>query len=320
MQPSGRMHLGNLVGALQNWKKLQDEYQSLFFIADWHALSTNFEETSHLREYTFQMAVDWFASGIDPEKSTIFLQSEVKEHAILHLLLSMITPVSWLERVPTYKDQQSELKEKDLSTYGFLGYPVLQAADILVYRADLVPVGVDQLPHLELTREIARRFNSLYKEELFPEPMHLLTKFPKVPGLDGRKMSKSYQNAIYLSDSKKEVWEKLRTMVTDPARQRRTDKGNPEICPVYDLHKIFTPAGKLPELSEGCRSAGIGCIDCKKVLDESLKETMNPITEKRESLLGNKTKIMDLLTQGSRVASSLANQTLEKVRETMKIN
>lgn len=320
MQPSGKMHLGNWVGALENWKKLQIEYQSFFFIADWHALSTNFEDTGNLRENTFQMAVDWFASGIDPEKSTVFLQSKVKEHAELHLLLSMLTPVSWLERVPTYKDQQTELKEKDLSTYGFLGYPVLQAADILIYRADLVPVGVDQLPHLELTREIARRFNVLYKSDLFPEPIHLLTKFPKVPGLDGRKMSKSYQNAVYLSDSEEEVWEKLRTMMTDPARKRRTDKGNPDLCPVFDLHKIFTPAAKLPDLAEGCRTAGIGCIECKGVLNESLKTAMNPVREKRALLLQDKSGILELLDKGSKAASLEANQTLLKVRETMKLN
>lgn len=320
MQPSGRMHLGNLMGAIENWKKLQETYQSFFFIADWHALSTNYEDTGSLREHTFQMMVDWLAAGIDPGKSTLFLQSQVKDHAVLHLLLSMITPVSWLERVPTYKDQQAQLDQKDLSTYGFLGYPVLQAADILIYRADFVPVGIDQLPHLELTREIGRRFNTIYKRNLFPEPMHLLTSFPKLPGLDGRKMSKSYNNAIYLSDSEKEVWDKLRTMLTDPARKRRTDKGNPDLCPVYDLHKIFTDQSKLPELAEGCRTAGIGCIDCKGVLNQSLKKVIDPIREKRERLVNNKKEIVEIWDQGSKAASAEADQTLELVRETMRLN
>ncbi|MBI3604625.1 MAG: tryptophan--tRNA ligase [Nitrospirae bacterium] len=319
MQPSGRLHLGNLFGALENWKKLQDEYDSYFFVADWHALSTGYEDTGSIRRYAFEMVVDWLAAGIDPKKATIFVQSRVKDHAVLHLLLSMITPVSWLERVPTYKDQQTQLSGKDLSTYGFLGYPVLQAADILIYRADFVPVGIDQLPHLELTREIARRFNTVFKTTLFPEPAHLLTPFPKLTGLDGRKMSKSYQNAIYLSDSEKEVWEKLRTMVTDPARQRRTDAGNPDVCPAFDLHKVFTQKGKLPEIDQGCRMAGIGCIDCKKILNESLKGVLDPIREEREKLIGQKDKINAIMETGSQSASKEADKTLELVKEAMKI-
>ncbi len=319
MQPSGRLHLWNLFGALENWKKLQDEYDSYFFVADWHALSTSYEDTSSIRRYTFEMVVDWLAAGIDPKKATIFIQSRVKDHAVLHLLLSMITPVSWLERVPTYKDQQTQLSGKDLSTYGFLGYPVLQAADILIYRADFVPVGIDQVPHLELTREIARRFNTVYKTTLFPEPAHILTQFPKLTGLDGRKMSKSYQNAIYLSDSEKEVWEKLRTMVTDPARQRRTDTGNPDVCPVFDLHKVFTQKGKLPEIDQGCRTAGIGCIDCKKILNESLKGILDPIREEREKLIGQKDKINAIIEAGSHSASKEADKTLELAKEAMKI-
>ncbi|MFI5303725.1 MAG: tryptophan--tRNA ligase [Nitrospiria bacterium] len=320
MQPSGRIHLGNLMGAIENWKKLQEQYDSFYFIADWHALSTNYENTENLREYSFQMVVDWFAAGINPEKATVFLQSHVKDHAVLHLLLSMITPVSWLERVPTYKDQQAQMTKKDLSTYGFLGYPVLQAADILMYRADFVPVGIDQLPHLELTREIARRFNTLYQKELFPDPKHLLTNFPKLPGLDGRKMSKSYENAIFLSDSEKEVWEKLRTMLTDPARKRRTDKGNPDICPVYDLHKIFTEAEKLPDLAEGCRTAGIGCIDCKKILHTSMKLTLDPIRENRMKLALDKKRIDEILDEGSKAASHEADKTLQMVKDAMRLN
>lgn len=319
MQPSGRLHLGNLLGALENWKKLQNEYACYFFVADWHALSTNYQDTRSIRKYTKEMVIDWISAGIDPEKATLFVQSRVKDHAVLHLLLSMITPLSWLERVPTYKEQQSQLSHKDLSTYGFLGYPVLQAADILIYRADFVPVGIDQLPHLELTREIARRFNALYKTDFFPDPMHLLTKFPKLTGLDGRKMSKSYDNAIFLSDSEKEVWEKIRTMMTDPARKRRTDRGNPDVCPVFDLHKILTDKEKLPELDQGCRTAGIGCIDCKQVLNGSLKPVLNPIRENREKLMEHPEKIDEIIVNGSKAASIEAEKTLEKVRESMQI-
>ena len=317
MRPSGRLHLGNLLGALENWKKLQNEYACYFFVADWHSLSTNYQDTGSIRKYTNEMVIDWISAGIDPEKATVFVQSRVKDHAVLHLLLSMITPVSWLERVPTYKEQQTQLSHKDLSTYGFLGYPLLQAADILIYRADFVPVGVDQLPHLELTREIGRRFNALYKTGFFPEPVHLLTQFPKLTGLDGRKMSKSYDNAIYLSDSEKEVWDKLRTMLTDPARQRRSDKGNPEVCPVFDLHKIFTGKEKLPELDQGCRTAGIGCIDCKQILNQSIKEVLNPIRENREKLIQHQDKIEEIIVKGSEAASIEAEKTLEKVKEVM---
>ena len=250
MRPTGRLHLGNFSGALENWKRLQEEYESFFFIADWHALSTDYANTSQLRDFTHEMLIDWLSAGLDPEKCTIFIQSHVPEHAELHILLSMITPLPWLERVPTYKQQQQELKEKDLSTYGFLGYPLLQSADILVYKADYVPVGIDQLPHLELTREVARRFNFLYKP-VFPEPEALMTEFPKIPGTDGKKMSKSYNNAIYLSDTKDEVWEKLRTMVTDPKRIKRTDPGDPEICPVFSLHRVYSSQEIIQQVDKG---------------------------------------------------------------------
>ncbi len=264
MQPSGPLHLGNLIGALSNWVKLQDKYECYFFVADWHALTTGYGNPSQIKEYTIDLLMNFIAAGLDPEKSTIFIQSQVPEHAELHIFLSMITPLGWLERVPTYKEKKEQIKDKDLDTYGFLGYPVLQTADIIIYRAKYVPVGIDQIPHLEISREIARRFNYLYGKEFFPEPEALLTEFPKVPGVDGRKMSKSYGNAIYLSDDEKTVTEKIRTMVTDPARKRRTDKGDPQKCPVFDLHKIFSTEEERKEVIAGCTRAEIGCIDCKK--------------------------------------------------------
>jgi len=240
MQPSGRLHLGNWLGALKNWRRLQDQYDCFFFVADWHALSTNYADTSSIRSHTEEMVLDWLSAGLDPQRSTLFVQSRIPEHGALHVILSMITPIPWLERNPTYKEKQEELRERDLTTYGFLGYPVLQAADILLYQPQAVPVGVDQLPHLELCREIARRFNYLYTR-VFPEPEALLSEAPKVPGTDGRKMSKSYNNAIYLSDTEPTVREKLRTMVTDPARVKRTDKGNPDVCPVFSTVSAGRP-------------------------------------------------------------------------------
>jgi tryptophanyl-tRNA synthetase len=254
MQPSGVLHLGNLLGALENFVRLQADHECFYFVADWHALSTNFEDPSKIRFYVREMLIDWLAAGLDPQRSTLFIQSRVPEHAVLHLLLSMITPVPWLERNPTYKEKQENIQERDLSTYGFLGYPVLQAADILLYKGDCVPVGVDQLPHLELTREITRRFNSLYKP-IFPEPQALLTEFPKLPGTDGRKMSKTYRNTINLSDTEALVRAKLKTMVTDPARVRRTDKVNPEVCPEFDLHKSFSSTTVIDRVNRECRTA-----------------------------------------------------------------
>ena len=319
MQPSGLMHLGNYLGALENWKTLQDTHDCYFFVADWHALSTNYADTSRIREFVRELLIDWLAAGIDPARATVFVQSRVPEHAIVHLLLSMITPVSWLERNPTYKEKQDEIKEKDLTTYGFLGYPVLQAADILIYKPDFVPVGKDQLPHLELTRELARRFNDLYKTAVFTEPKEHLTKFPKVLGTDGRKMSKSYHNTINLSDPEPVVRQKLKTMVTDPARVRRSDPGNPDVCPVYDLHKIFSPLPVIAEVDQGCRTAGIGCIDCKKLVADRIVERLAPMWAARAELVHNPTQLEEIVQAGSRQAGEVAKATLQEVTEAMKI-
>jgi tryptophanyl-tRNA synthetase len=318
MQPSGLIHLGNWLGALDNWKTLQEQYDCFFFVADWHALSTNYADTSRIREFVREMLIDWLAAGIDPARSTLFIQSRVPEHAVLHLLFSMIIPISWLERNPTYKEKQEEIKERDLSTYGFLGYPVLQAADILLYKADFVPVGKDQLPHLELTRELARRFNSLYKP-VFPVPQEHLTKFPKVLGTDGRKMSKSYGNTINLSDSEPVVRQKLKTMVTDPARVRRHDPGNPDVCPVFDFHKIFSPLPVIDQVNRECRTAEIGCIDCKKLVADRIVERMAPMWEARAKLTNDPKQLEEVIEEGSRRAASVAHRTLEEVNAAMKI-
>ena len=319
MQPSGLMHLGNYLGALQNWKQLQAEHECYFFVADWHALSTNYADTSRIREYVRELLIDWLAAGIDPNRSVVFIQSRVPEHAVLHLLFSMMIPVSWLERNPTYKEKQEEIKEKDLSTYGFLGYPVLQAADILLYKPDFVPVGKDQLPHLELTREVARRFNDLYKQPVFPEPKEHLTKFPKVPGTDGRKMSKSYGNTINLSDSEPVVRQKLKTMVTDPARVRRMDPGNPDLCPVFDFHKMFSPLPIIEQINRECRTAEIGCIDCKKLVADRVVDTLAPIWEARAALVSNPSQIEEVVGEGSRKAGAVAKATLHEATGAMNI-
>ncbi len=316
MQASGKVHMGNLVGALKNWVALQDKYDCFYFVADWHALTTGYTDPSSIKESTQDLLINFIASGLDPDKSTIFIQSQVPQHAELHLLLSMITPLGWLERVPTYKEKQEQLKDRDLSTYGFLGYPVLQTADIIIYRAKHVPVGIDQLPHLEISREIARRFNYMYSE-VFPEPEGLLTEFPKVPGLDGRKMSKSYDNAIYLSDSPEIVEQKIRTMMTDPARKRRTDIGNPELSPVYQLHKVFSSADEIEDVAHGCRTAGIGCIDCKKILIKNVFKYMEPIWEKRNQLVANPEMVLEIARKGSEKAGAVAEQTMKLVREAM---
>jgi tryptophanyl-tRNA synthetase len=319
MQPSGLMHLGNYLGALENWKALQEDYECFFFVADWHALSTNYADTSRIREFVRELLIDWLAAGIDPKRSTVFIQSHIPEHAVLHLLLSMMVPVSWLERNPTYKEKQDEIKEKDLSTYGFLGYPVLQAADILLYKPDFVPVGKDQLPHLELTRELARRFNDIYKKPVFPEPKEHLTKFPKVLGTDGRKMSKSYGNTINLSDAEPVVRQKLKTMVTDPARVRRTDPGNPDVCPVYEFHKIYSPQEVQAQINQDCRTAAIGCIDCKKLVADKMVERMAPMWEARASLMSHPSRIDEIVQDGSQRAAKVAKATLAEVNEAMKI-
>ncbi|BFU93959.1 MAG: Tryptophan--tRNA ligase [Nitrospira sp.] len=318
MQPSGLLHLGNYLGALENWKALQDQHECYFFVADWHALSSNYADTSRIREFVRELLIDWLAAGIDPVRSTVFIQSRIPEHAVLHLLFSMIIPVSWLERNPTYKEKQEEIKEKDLSTYGFLGYPVLQAADILLYKPDFVPVGKDQLPHLELTRELARRFNSLYRP-VFPEPMEHLTKFPKVLGTDGRKMSKSYGNTINLSDTEPVVRQKLKTMMTDPARVRRHDPGNPDVCPVYDFHKIFSPLPVIQQINRECRTAAIGCIDCKKLVADRLVERLTPIWEARAALTKEPSRLEEIVEEGSRKAGEVAKATLHDATEAMRI-
>jgi len=316
MQSSGKLHLGNLVGALHNWVKLQDSYDCYYFIADWHSLTTGYADTSAIKESTRDILINFLAAGLDPEKCTIFIQSRILEHAELHLLLSMITPLGWLERVPTYKEKQQELKDRDLSTYGFLGYPLLMTADIIIYRAKYVPVGIDQVPHLEISREIARRFNSLYKE-IFPEPEPLLTEFPKVVGTDGRKMSKSYDNAIYLSDTPEEVERKIRTMVTDPARIKKTDPGDPELSPVYQLHKIFSSKEEVDKVADGCRTAGIGCIECKKILIKNVFRVMEPIWAKRQELLNNPDTLHGIVEQGTEKAKKVARETMQLVRKAM---
>ena len=318
MQPSGRLHVGNLLGALENWKTLQAHHDCFFFVADWHALSTNYESTTQLHTFVQELLIDWLASGIDPERTTVFIQSHIPEHAILNLLLSMITPVSWLERNPTYKEKQEHLDGRDLSTYGFLGYPVLQAADILLYKADAVPVGKDQLPHLELTREIVRRFNSLYTPVLV-EPTALLTEFPKVVGTDGRKMSKSYGNTINLSDSEPDVRQKFKTMVTDPARVRRNDPGNPDICPVYDFHKMYSAHSMVELVNRECRTAAIGCIDCKQCVADAMVQRLSPIWDARKTLETNPKRIQDLVHSGCQHATTVSRQTLAEVKDAMKI-
>jgi tryptophanyl-tRNA synthetase len=370
MRPTGKLHLGNYMGALFNWVKLQDEYECYFFIADWHALTTGYEDLSELIPNIQQVALDFLAAGLDPERSTIFVQSDVRAHAVLDKLLGMFTPLSWLERVPSYKDQQEELREKDLATYGFLGYPLLQTADILIYQPHYVPVGLDQASHVELTREIARKFNQLYPGEFFmdanaapweleavkktarklsgdksketfspheliaaapqtklksgygtrtilPEPEVLLTPSPKLPGTDGRKMSKSYGNTIMLSDSEADVRSKLKTMVTDPARVRRDDPGNPDVCPVFDLHKVFSTAEVQAEAAEGCRTAGIGCIECKQWLADGIVRHLAPIQERRRYYESNLVLVDEILDAGGARARARAEETMRQVSDVM---
>ena len=367
MRPTGKLHLGNYVGALQNWVGMQDKYECFFEVADWHALTTDYADTSLVKESSIEAVIDWLAAGLDPEKSVIFIQSHVPAHAELHLLFSMITPLGWLERVPSYKEQQENIKGKDLTTYGFLGYPCLQAADILIYKADVVPVGEDQVAHVELTREIARRFNFFYpkngyapaeklsreeearavfdmdrelpdeslihrhestfakpaREEdrsskfVFPEPQSLLTPAAKLPGTDGRKMSKSYGNTILLTDPEPVVRQKLKTMVTDPARVRRTDPGNPDVCPVGDLHKIFSDAGTMAKVNEGCRSAGIGCIDCKGWAADGIVKLLNPMQERRKKFEENPRLAWDILEAGTERARKAAAETMDDARTAM---
>jgi tryptophanyl-tRNA synthetase len=386
MRPTGRLHLGNYHGALRNWVQLQYRYECFFFIADWHMLTTGYEDTARLPEFVREVLIDWLAAGLNPGVATLFVQSHVPEHAELHLLLSMITPLGWLERVPSYKDQQEQLKEKDLATYGFLGYPLLQAADILVYRAAYVPVGEDQVAHVELTREAARRFNHVFGREpdfeekaeravkslggrnttlyrqlrrrfqetgerealeraralvqsnnritvadrerllgylegtgvsILPEPQVLLTETPKVPGLDGRKMSKSYGNTIEIREEPESVTRKLRAMQTDPARVRRTDPGDPDKCPVWDLHKIYSDETTRKWAAEGCRSAGIGCLDCKQPVIDKIVAEVTEMRRRAQEYVENPELLRDILAEGAEKAREVARETMDEVRRAM---
>lgn len=318
MRPTGHLHLGHFHGVLANWKELQEKYDCFFFAADWHSLTTEYSNTEIIKSSTAEMLLDWLAYGIDPQKSTIFVQSRVPQHAELNLILSMITPLSWLERNPTYKEQLENIDAKDLSTFGFLGYPVLMASDIIVYKATKVPVGHDQLPHLEITREIARRFNFLYRE-VFPEPAALLTETPKVLGLDGRKMSKSYNNAVFLSESDSETSKKIMSMVTDVQRPRKSDPGEPDRCIAFTLHRLYTPEEKRSEIIESCRGAQIGCVDCKKMLAQNVIEKLAPFRENRKKLAENPAMVEEILAEGSQKATSTAAKTMEEVRAALKI-
>jgi len=389
MRPTGRLHLGHLNGVLKNWLKLQHEYECFFFVADWHALTTDYEHAQNIEQYTFDTVVDWLAAGINPGAATLFVQSRVPEHAELHLLLSMITPVSWLERVPSYKDQQARLHERDLSTYGFLGYPLLQSADILIYRAGNVPVGADQVAHVELTREVARRFNHIYGREpgfeeqalaaiakmgrknsklyndlrrrfqeagdaealdrarallleqqnlsigdrerlygylegggriILPEPKALLTREAKVPGLDGEKMSKSYNNTISLREAPDAVDAKIRTMKTDPARVRRSDPGDPQKCPVFSLHEIYSDDATRDWVTAGCTSAGIGCLDCKKPLIDSINAEQAIIRERAQQFEQDPDLVHSILLEGAERARDVARETLDEVRAAIGIS
>jgi tryptophanyl-tRNA synthetase len=329
MRPTGRLHLGNYLGALKNWVDLQDSHECFFMVADWHALTSDYADPSLLRANMREVVLDWLGAGIDPERCTVFVQSLVKEHAELALLFGMFTPLAWCERNPSYKDQIIQLSNKDLETYGFLGYPVLQAADILIYRAEVVPVGEDQLPHLEITREIARRINFMHGgpiepvsnvplNPIFPEPEALLSPAPKLPGLDGRKMSKSYGNAINLSDSADAVTAATKQMVTDPARVRRTDPGTPEVCSVFAYHKLFTPA-RVEEIAADCRSAAIGCMDCKKILAASLNSMLDPIRERRAHFEAKPAEVSQILEAGTSHARTEAQATMTILRDRLNL-
>ncbi|HEY5610520.1 MAG TPA: tryptophan--tRNA ligase [Thermoanaerobaculia bacterium] len=319
LRPTGRVHLGNYFGAIRNWAQLQHQYRCYYFIADWHALTSDYADTSQVKDITFNATADLLSAGLDPETCVIFLQSEVKEHAELHLLLSMITPLGWLERVPTFKDQQQQLAEKDLNTYGFLGYPLLQTADIIIYRANFVPVGEDQVAHLEFSREIVRRFNMFYGD-VFPEPQPLLTPAAKVPGLDGRKMSKSYGNTIPLTASAEQIRALCMTMFTDPNRVRRTDPGNPDICNLFQFHRLFSDPATIDRVDHECRTAMIGCVDDKRLLAEKMIEALAPIRERRERIDRDPSIVWDVLAEGNRKARERAGETLDAVRAAMKID
>ena len=319
MRPTGRLHLGHLHGAIANWVKLQESSRAHFFSADWHALTTSYHETDKLKQAEFEMFVDFLAAGIDPGKTDLFIQSQVKEHAELNLLLGMITPIGWLERSPSYKETREQITDRDLALYGFLGYPVLMAADIILYKATQVPVGADQVAHLELTREIARKFNFHYGN-VFPEPKPLLTEAAKVVGIDGRKMSKSYGNAIELGESAESTTRKVMGAVTDPARKRRQDPGNPEICGIFYLHRIYSDAETVGWVNENCRTAGIGCVDCKKKLLERLLPDQERLREKREALLARPDFVRDVVRDGTSRARTEAARTMDEVRRAMHLD
>ena len=317
MRPTGNLHLGNYLGALANWVRMQDDYDCFYFSADWHVLTDHTDDLDDVPQNTIEMFADWLGAGLDPGRCTLFAQSLVPEHAELHLLFSMITPVGWLERVPTYKER-IEQQEISSPSYGLLGYPLLQSADILMYKARWVPVGVDQVPHVELTREVARRFNNAFRP-VFPEPEAKLTEIPKVPGTDGRKMSKSYGNAICLSDTAEEITAKVKPMMTDPARKRRSDPGNPDICPVFDLHRIFTPPAGREVAATGCRTAGIGCLDCKGILLEHMLPELAPIRDRRQGFADKPDRIVEIIHEGSRRARAVAQDTMSEVRATVRL-
>ncbi|MDY6838586.1 MAG: tryptophan--tRNA ligase [Thermodesulfobacteriota bacterium] len=314
MRPTGPLHLGNLHGALANWKSMQDDYECFFFIADWHALTSDYDTTAPIQGYMMDIFLDWLSVGLSPEKCTLFVQSHIKEHAELFLLLSMITPLPWLERNPTYKEQIDQLKNKDLSTFGFLGYPVLQAADIIMYKANGVPVGIDQAPHVELTREITRRFNYFYGD-VFPIPETILTETPKILGLDRRKMSKSYHNAIFLSDSPEQIRKRVGEMITDPQRARRTDPGDPSVCNVFSFHQLYSDQETVKGIDPECRQAKIGCVECKQKMAESLIEALAPIREKREYYEAHPDIVRAIVEEGNRKARETARRTMEEVRK-----
>jgi tryptophanyl-tRNA synthetase len=318
MRPTGKLHLGHLHGALQNWKRLQKEYECFYFIADWHALTSEYESTDIVGKSMMDIVIDWISVGLDPEQCTFFIQSQIKEHAELHLIFSMFTPLPWLERNPTYKEQLSELSQKNLTTYGFLGYPILQAADILMYKADCVPVGEDQAPHVELTREIARRFNHLYGP-VFPEPKVILAPTSKLLGIDRRKMSKSYNNAILLSDTDQDIDKKTAQMITDPQRIKKTDPGDPKVCNVFTFHEIYSDADTIARIDYACRHAEIGCVECKKIMASSLKKNLVPVREKRRELESDIKEVEDIVAEGNKRARVIAEQTMREVRDVIKL-
>lgn len=315
MRPTGKLHLGHYFGVLKNWVQMQEEDEAMFFVANWHALSTSYEDGLNLNHLSIELVKDWISAGLDPSKCKMFLQSEVKEHAELYLLLNMITPLGWLERNPTYKDMMANLGSKDINTAGFLTYPVLQAADIIIYDATHVPIGEDQLPHLELSREIVRRFHHLFSKDIFTEPKEVLTQTSRLQGLDGRKMSKSFNNAIFLSDSRDEVWQKLRKAKTDPNRVKKDDPGNPDICLVYEYHKSVSSDEDVKEIGSACKAGSIGCVECKKRCLEGIDTFLNPMRQKRESL--SQEFIQEVINDGNKTAQEAAAKKLNLVRDSI---